>query len=120
MGHIAHLSHLGQYWKIFSVYDYAFCFFCDHYTLFHVMRKGGHCLETPQAYTYDLGVGIWTVIEIIMHFLFKRRRPWEHFVSSWRTYYQMLLETRNKNIYGLGVGSQWFSSYLGNSCINET
>jgi hypothetical protein len=44
-GHIAHLSHLGQYWRIlFSLY--AFIFFCCTYTQFYAMCKGGNCLVT--------------------------------------------------------------------------
>jgi hypothetical protein len=78
MSHIAHLSHLGQYWKIFPLYMH-FIFFCGHYTI----RKGGHCLWIPQAYSCDIGVGILTILEIIGRFLFMRRRPWNHFVWSW-------------------------------------
>jgi hypothetical protein len=74
----------------------------------------------------------------------------DHSIWSWPTYHQMLLDTINKNIYGLGVeismifeilgyflfkeerghhvrswlglgwGSQWFSRYLGTSCIKGT
>jgi hypothetical protein len=36
-------------------------------------------MVTQQAYTCDVGVGISTVLEI-MHFLFKRGHPWDHFV----------------------------------------
>jgi hypothetical protein len=41
---------------------------------------------------------------MIGFFLFKRGRPCDHFVWSWPTYHHLLLDTRNKNIYGLGVG----------------
>jgi hypothetical protein len=50
--------------------------------------------------TYQLGVS--TVFEILGHFLFKR--GWNHRVRLSLAYHQMLLDTRNKNIYGLGVG----------------
>jgi hypothetical protein len=32
---------------------YAFYFLCGHYTQFHVMCKGDHCLVTPQAFIHD-------------------------------------------------------------------
>jgi hypothetical protein len=69
--------------------------------------QGRYCLVTPQAYTFDLRVGIETVLEIIGHFLFTRERLWYHLTlygHDQPTYHQMLLDTRNKNIYGLGVG----------------
>jgi hypothetical protein len=89
MDHIAHLNHLGKYWKIFHF---------DMHLIFC------HCLVTPQAYyTCDLGVGISTVVEIVGHFLLKMGRLLDHSVWSWPTYHQMLLDTKNKNTYGLGV-----------------
>jgi hypothetical protein len=31
----------------------------------------------------------------------------------------MLLDTREKNIYGFGWGSQWFVRYMGTSCLKR-
>jgi hypothetical protein len=44
------------------------------------MYKGDHCQVTLQAYTCDLGMGISAVFKIMGHFLFKRGRPFDHFV----------------------------------------
>jgi hypothetical protein len=96
---------------------YSFIFFCGIYTQSYVMCKGDHCLVTLQAYTCDLGVGITTVFEIIGHLLFKRGRPFDHFVWSWPTYHYMLLDTRNKNLYGLGVGISVVLRYYNTSCL---
>jgi hypothetical protein len=66
-------------------------------------------------------VGISTVLEMMVHFLFKRGRPWDHFVWSWPTYHQMLHDKRNKNISGLEVGISmcvwFFFSYMDTSCL---
>jgi hypothetical protein len=48
------------------------------------------------------GVGISTVFKIFDHFLYQEGQ--DHSVWPWHTYHQMLLDSRNKNIYGLGVG----------------
>jgi hypothetical protein len=114
MGHIVHLSHLGKYWKILAICMH-FIFFCGHYTQFHVMCKGGHCLVTPQAYSCGLGVGISRVLEIIGDFLYKKWRLWDNVVWSWPTYHQQVLDIRNKNIYGLGVEFSTVLRYLGTS-----
>jgi hypothetical protein len=50
---------------------------------------------------YGLGVGISMVFEILGHSLFNGLL--DHHVQSCLTYHQMLLDTRNKNIYSLGV-----------------
>jgi hypothetical protein len=42
------------------------------------------------------------VFEILGYFLFKKGR--DHLVWLWLTYHQMLLNTRNKNMYGSEVG----------------
>jgi hypothetical protein len=50
------------------------------------------------------------VFEILGLFLFKG--GWDHYVKPCLTYRQMLLDTRNKNIYTVyGWGSQPFSIY---------
>ena len=51
--------------------------------------------------------GILTVLEILGHFLFQGSRGrWDHPVWSryMYIYHQMFLDSRNKNMYGLGVG----------------
>jgi hypothetical protein len=70
------------------------------------------------TFTRNLGVGVsmvfestscFTVFEILGHFLFKGGQ--DHPI-----YHQMFLDTRNKNIYGLGVGIsiifEIFSNFL--------
>jgi hypothetical protein len=47
-------------------------------------------------------VEISTVFEIFGHFLYQGVQ--DNSVWSWPTYPKMLFDTRNKNIYGLGVG----------------
>jgi hypothetical protein len=42
-----------------------------------------------------------------------------HSVWSWPSYRQMLLDTRNKNIYGLGVSMFFFFRYFDNSCLRR-
>jgi hypothetical protein len=51
---------------------------------------------------YDSGVGISTVFEMLRHFLFKGDKtiPYGH---NLHIYHQMFLDTRNKNIFSLGV-----------------
>jgi hypothetical protein len=56
MSNIAHLSHFGQYFKMFSLYMH-FISFCGHNKQFNVMCRGGHCLGIPQACICDLGDG---------------------------------------------------------------
>jgi hypothetical protein len=46
-------------------------------------------------------VGISTLFEIFMHFLFKRGG--DHPVWSWPIYHQMFPDTKDTNMYGLGV-----------------
>jgi hypothetical protein len=59
---------------------------------------------------YSLGVGVSTVFEILGHFLFKggQDHPYGHDLHTIRWSLtqrnQMVLDTRNKNLYGLGVG----------------
>jgi hypothetical protein len=52
---------------------------------------------------YGSGVGISMVFEILGHFLFKGTGPSGMVMTNTP---QMLLDTRHKNIYGLGWGSQ--------------
>jgi hypothetical protein len=115
MGHIAHLSHLGHNWKIFSLYMH-YIFICGHYTQFHVMYKGGHCMVTPQAYTCALRLGISTVWEIIGHFLFKSdvhgNTSYGHDLHTIRCY--LTQETRICMVKRWG--SQWFYRYYNTSC----
>jgi hypothetical protein len=120
MDHIAHRNHLGKYLKRFFLYIYSgmhFIFFCDHTKQFHAMCKGGNCLRTPQACVCDLGMGISTVLEIIGDFLFKRMSmgPLRMVIT---TYHQMFPDTRNKNIYSVWMGSQWFSRYWNTSGLS--
>jgi hypothetical protein len=49
-----------------------------------------------------LGVGISTVFKILGHFLFQVGQ--DHPIWLLPTYHQMSLDTRIKDIYGLGVG----------------
>jgi hypothetical protein len=49
--------------------------------------------------------------EILGHFLFKG--GWNHYLWSGVIYHQMLLHTRNKAIYGLGVGISMVFDILG-------
>jgi hypothetical protein len=65
-----------------------------------------------QEYIFSLGMGISMVFEILGHCLFMRGQD-DH-VQSGLTYHQMLFDTRNKNIYGLGFG---ISKILGTSFL---
>jgi hypothetical protein len=72
-------------WPILKdiLFMYAFYFFFGgHNTQFQVMCKEDHSLETSQAYTCNLEVGISTDLEIEMYFLFKRGSHGLHTMSD--------------------------------------
>jgi hypothetical protein len=98
MGHIAHLSHLGQYLKIFSLY-----LLWPLYTISCTGNVLGMSLPGNPT-----GLYLWLGGEDLNSFRDNKVLPvpvpWDHFVWSWPTYHQMLLDTRNKNMYGLGMG----------------
>jgi hypothetical protein len=75
---------------------------------------------TPKIKTkdiHDLGVGISTVFQIFGHVLFKGGTGPFHMAMTY--YHLMLLDTRNTNIYGLGVGisAVFLNRYSGTSCL---
>jgi hypothetical protein len=91
-----------------------FIFFCGHNKQFHVTCNGGRCLGTPKACNCDLEVGSSTVLEILGHFLSKGGTGYHvQFRMIMTTYHHMFVDTRNKNIYGLGVGISTVFEILG-------
>jgi hypothetical protein len=61
---------------------------------------------------YGLGVGISTVFEIFSQFPVSGGWGWS--LGPYLMYCIYCMYKRNKNMYGLGVGSQYFSRYLAN------
>jgi hypothetical protein len=103
MGHIAHLSHLGQYLKI----SLHICIFFSFGSI-----KTIPCSVQGKSLPGDLGAGISTVLEIIRHFLFKGKCPWDTPMS---TYHHMFPDTSNRIYMVCELRSQQFSRYWSTS-----
>jgi hypothetical protein len=119
MGHIAHLTRLGQYWNIFF-FLYAFYFFCGHYTISCIMQ--GRSLPGNPT-----GLYLWFRGGDLNSFRDNRALPVYEGTSVGPPCMVMTCilsdatwqETRIYIVFR-GWESQWFLRYYDTSCLRGT